>query len=105
MRLLRSADAAIDRAVRALRPHRYALVPAVLVLLAFGWMVTYGTGDLFDKESFAEFYDAQARSLLAGRLDVPREAILDEAFLRGGRAYGYFGFAPALLHVPFVLLW
>lgn len=104
MRLLRTADAAIDRAVRALRPHRYALAPSFLVLLVFGWMVTYGTGGLFDKESFAEFYDGQARSLLAGRLDVPRRYILDEAYVRDGKSYGYYGFAPALLHVPVVLL-
>ncbi len=87
------------------RPHRYALLPAAVVLAAFIWMVTCGSGDLLGKEAFGSFYDAQARSLFAGRWDVPRNAIRDEAFLRDGKVYGYFGFAPALLHMPFAVLW
>jgi hypothetical protein len=91
--------------MKSVRPHLYALPAAVLVMVVFLWMVTCGSGDLLAKEAFGSFYDAQARSLLSGRWDVPRSAILDEAFLRDGKAYGYFGFAPALLHLPLVLLW
>ena len=103
--MTRALDQAMARMTRSLRPHVYVLPAAALVVAAFVWMVTCGTGDLLGRESFGGFYDAQARSLLAGRWDVPRQAILDEAFLRDGKAYGYFGFAPALLHLPVVLLW
>jgi hypothetical protein len=69
------------------------------------WMVTEGDWNLFGTSSHLEsFYDAQAESLLQGRIDVPPEAISYEAFVRNGKAYGYFGPAPALLRLPFVIL-
>ena len=50
------------------------------------------------------FFDAQAHSLLAGRIDVPLDAILTEAFVRDGKYYGYFGPTPALPRIPLNLL-
>jgi hypothetical protein len=49
------------------------------------------TPEFFPQAGFLEsFYDAQAQSLLHGRIDVPPEAIATEAFMRNGKAYGYF---------------
>ncbi|PTX92602.1 hypothetical protein DB354_14850 [Opitutus sp. ER46] len=69
--------------------------------LGFVVAVTFGTFDLWAYENVGVFYDYQAQSLLAGRLDVPDEAIRDEAFVVGGRYYGYFGPTPAILRLPF----
>ncbi len=74
-----------------------------LVLLA--WLVTEGDWEFFPKAGFLEsFYDAQAQSLVHGRIDVPPEAIGTEAFMRDGKAYGYFGPTPALMRLPLELL-
>ena len=59
-------------------------------------MVTEGTGRLLVHAGFDAFYDGQAESLLAGHWDVSPDAILGEAFLYRGKAYGYFPFTPAL---------
>lgn len=76
--------------------HRYALAAGVIVLFVFIWMVTCGTFDLFDQDFLGQFYDAQAKSLSAGRWDVPNEAIWPEEYHRDGKSYGYYGFMPAL---------
>ena len=73
--------------------------------LLLAWLVTGGDWDFFPKAAFLEsFYDAQARGLLHGRIDVPPDAIATEAFMRHGKAYGYFGPTPALMRLPFELL-
>jgi hypothetical protein len=64
-------------------------------------MISEGTGTLFVHRGFDAFYDAQGESLLHGRWDVPPDAIMGEAFIVGGKYYGYFGFTPAL---PRILL-
>lgn len=80
------------------------IVPSLLVsLLICAWFVTWGDWKFFEREGFCGFYDAQARSILHGHLDVPRAAIGDEAFTFEGKTYGYFGIAPALLRIPLVL--
>lgn len=61
---------------------------------------TTGTFRLFAFQPVGVFYDYQARSLIEGRLDVPDEAIGDEAFMVNGKTYGYFGPAPAVLRMP-----
>ncbi len=82
------------------KAHLYVGLPLSMILLAFVWMVTYGTWQLTVPESFGQFFDVQAESLLAGRWDVPPQAIAFEAFIHDGKFYGYFGFIPALAHVP-----
>lgn len=109
MTTLLAADSRIGVERRALLPQflsRHAFVaPAIFISLCVCfWFATWGEGDLFYPEHLCGFYDAQARSLLAGRLDVPPEAIEFEAFIHDGKTYGYFGIAPALLRVPLVLL-
>jgi len=75
-----------------------------ICLLVWTWFVTWGDWRLFDHERFGGYYDAQARAILYGRLDVPPEAIGFEAFVRESKSYGYFGIAPALLRIPLVVL-
>jgi hypothetical protein len=82
--------------------HGYILPAFFLTMLVCAWFVTWGDWNFFEKEDFCSFYDAQARSILAGRLDVPPAAIGTESFTFQGRTYGYFGIAPSLLRIPLV---
>lgn len=91
------------------REHAPFVLSSAVVLVVFVWFLTFGTWGLFEADEppvhFAErFYDAQALSLLAGRLDVPPEAIGFEAFIHDGKYYGYFGLGPALLRAPLLAL-
>ena len=72
--------------------------------IAFTWLITDGSFALIYRERFGDFYDFQARSLLAGRLDVPPAVLSGEGFYFGGKCYGYFGICPAVLRLPFVAL-
>jgi hypothetical protein len=87
-----------------LRIHGWALLLVAGCGIIFAWLITNGTFKLLYPEWFGNFYDYQARSLLHRRLDVPIEAIDDEAFVVHGKYYGYFGIAPAILRIPFVAL-
>lgn len=88
----------------ALKTHAWFLGVAALNVLVFVWLMTGGTFRFLYPDAFGSFFDFQAQSLLQLRLDVPQEALGGEAFLFEGKYYGYFGLAPALLHLPFVLL-
>jgi hypothetical protein len=85
------------------RPDRTFIVAAAVCLIVFLWLITQGTSAIVGAETFTDFYDQQARSLLHGRLDVPESAIGDEAFVFGGKYYGYFGPTPSLLRLPLVV--
>jgi hypothetical protein len=89
---------------RAWHEHRWFIAMAALCLLSFAYVVTGGSFQFDYPESFGSFYDFQARSILQGHLDVPPEAISGEAFVVGGKYYGYYGLTPALLRMPFVAL-
>ena len=95
--------AAVANARRAIARHRWFAGTLALSALAFAWIGTQGSFHFDVREPFADFYDYQATSLLQGRLDVPEEAVGGEAFVAGGKLYGYFGPTPALLRVPFVI--
>src|SRR6266403_2741060 len=84
--------------------HAYILPSIFLSLIVCAWFVTWGDWKFFEPEDFCGFYDAQARSILHGHLDVPRDAIGVEAFTFEGKTYGYFGIGPALLRIPLVLI-
>ncbi len=86
------------------RSHGYILPSVAISIFICAWFVTWGDWNFFEREEFCGFYDAQARSILQGRLDVPREAIGKEAFTFENKAYGYFGIAPSLLRIPLVLI-
>ncbi len=83
-------------------PHRAFAITAALCTLAFTAVLTGGTFRLIFPESFGDFYEHQAAALLRGRLDVPPEALVGEAFVFEGKTYGYFGPTPAVLRLPFV---
>jgi len=95
----RRAAPSTDDHTRA--PHAWFLGTVAVCALAFSWVVTGGTFRFIFPESFGVFYDYQAASLLAGRLDVPEAALQGEAFRFDGKLYGYFGPTPALLRLPF----
>ena len=75
---------------------------AVLVLLPGSLLARHlgRLGFLSPAGMLEEFYDAQAQSLLEGRIDVPPDAIGPEAFVHDGKSYGYFGPTPALARLP-----
>jgi hypothetical protein len=66
------------------------------------WVVFGGSGDLFAREPLASFYDAQARSLIHGHWDVPKEPVSFERFNIDGHYYMYFGPWPAVLRMPVI---
>ena len=82
--------------------HGWFAACALLCVVAFGALVTGGTFRFVFEESFGQFYDYQAASLLRGRLDVPADALAGERFEVNGKIYGYFGVTPALLRLPLV---
>jgi hypothetical protein len=76
---------------------RWEFIAAALSMVVIGWMVTDAGRNIFPSGGVLEgFYDAQADSLLHGRIDVPPESIGYEAFIHDGKSYGYFGPTPAL---------
>lgn len=75
---------------------------AVIGLLAFLLLLTGGERTLLPWVPVGDFYDAQAESLLDGRLDVDRERLGIEAFEHDGRTYMYQPPWPALLRLPVV---
>jgi hypothetical protein len=86
------------------RRHSYIFPSFVASLIVWCWFVTSGDWKFFEQEEFCGFYDAYARAILHGHVDVPRSAIGLEAFTFEGKTYGYFGIAPALLRIPLVLI-
>ncbi|MBL9189285.1 MAG: hypothetical protein JNK23_17515 [Opitutaceae bacterium] len=105
VRLLWDPRAATPFPSRPARPtHAWFLVTAGACLILFIAVLTGGGFRLIEPDAFGEQYDWQARSLLQGRLDLPREARTDESFVFEDRTYIYFGPTPALLRLPFALL-
>jgi MFS family permease len=85
--------------------HWYLLPICLLACLAFAWVDTVGDWNFFRRETLGSYYDAQANSILHGHLDVPKSEIIPEAFVRGGKFYGYFGMAPALPRMVLNAIW
>jgi hypothetical protein len=79
--------------------------PVVVTIVLAGVLFFFVTTNHFaftrdGPDAQGRFYEGQATAILHGHLDVPRSAIGDEAIVVGGRDYGYYGIAPALLRVP-----
>jgi len=89
---------------RGWQRHGYIVPSFLAAWIICAWFVTWGDWKFFEKEDFCGYYDAEARSLIAGRFDVPPAAIGTESFTFQGKTYGYFGIGPALLRLPLVLL-
>ncbi len=74
---------------------------AAIATISFAWMITNGTFDFFRRMPFgADFYDAQAHSLLAGTFDMPASVVRLEGFRYHGHLVMYFGPFPSLLRLP-----
>lgn len=86
------------------RWQRSAWTGGALGLVLQFWMLTAGTWNLLRWERTGDFYDAQARSLLHGRLAVDERILGIESFARDGETYMYFGPVPALLRIPVIAL-
>jgi hypothetical protein len=93
------------RLAGAVGEHAFVLPVFLIIAVVIGWFVTQGTGKFFVVEPFGTYYDALAKSLEHGRFDVPANDIAEEAFIRDGKYYGYFGMTPALFRVPLNSLW
>ena len=83
------------------RAVHWAIVASLVVFLL---VATSGRPwELFERGPFtADFFEAQARSLLHGRLDVPADTAGIEGFAVGGKTYLYYGIVPALARLPVV---
>src|SRR5690606_10232791 len=76
------------------------LAGAVPTFLVYAWILMVQRWAPLQVQFFDDFYDAQARSLFNGRLDVPPEVVGFEGFLIDGKTYIYFGPFPSLLRMP-----
>jgi hypothetical protein len=66
-------------------------------------MVAEGRLSLFRYQRLnSDFYDAQARSMLHGKLEIPLRILTIEGFTHDGNQYTYFPPFPAFLRLPFV---
>ena len=78
-------------------------VGASVATLAYWWMVAEGRANLFRYHRLnSDFYDAQARAMLHGKLEIPLRILKIEGFTHDGKQYTYFPPFPAFLRVPFV---
>jgi len=82
---------------------KWARIGTLGAVLAF-WLIATCLQPwlLFEKGPYTtDFYDAQARSLTHGHLDVPPEVAGIEGFVIDGKTQIYFGIGPALMRLPF----
>lgn len=79
-----------------------ARIGILVAVVLFGLLVTEGSpsGLLAPGPFTSDFFDAQAHSLLDGRLDVDPEVAGIEGFVHDGRTQLYFGLVPAILRLP-----
>lgn len=90
------------RHLRTSRRHAAALAGATALLLACAWLCSLLPPSLaFDETFTTPQYDAQLRSLLAGKWNLPKKQTDREGFVVNGRYYIYFGPTPVLLRLPF----
>lgn len=82
---------------------KWARIGTVVAVLAF-WLIAtcLQPWNLFDKGPYTtDFYDAQARALTHGHLDVPANVAGIEGFEIDGKTQIYFGIGPAIMRLPF----
>ncbi|MGB7934672.1 MAG: hypothetical protein WCH04_21110 [Gammaproteobacteria bacterium] len=75
---------------------------AVLGMLYYAFLITNGTFNFFAHEAYGFVYNDMLLKLLRGRFDIEAAHIGVEGFYVDGKAYTYFGIAPALLRLPFL---
>ena len=62
-----------------------AVVVIVLSMVPACWLVTQGSGSIFELEPLSSFYDGQADAIREGHLDVQYSTIAGEAFVVNGK--------------------
>lgn len=91
-----------DRAVRDV--HERRIRRAALVGAACAWLLFLGVltqdGGLLHRDTFGNFYAAQADALNHGHWDVDPHEVAFEGFLIDGKTYLYFGPVPAVVRMP-----
>lgn len=87
-----------------IRFRRAGLIGAALAFAVFTWVLLAGEADLLRSDKYSDFFDAQARSLLEGRLDVDPDVLGIEGFVNDGKTYMYFGPWPAIIRMPVIAL-
>lgn len=89
----------MTRADRGRLRRVWAAVAAPVLLLNW-WVLTRGRWGPFQSRQLGDVFDAQARSLMDGRWDVPPEVTQFEGVLVDGQNQIYFGPLPALARIP-----
>jgi len=82
---------------------KWARIGTLIAVLAF-WLIAtcFQPWHLFEKGPYTtDFYDAQARALTHGHLDVPANVAGIEGFEIDGKTQIYFGIGPAIMRLPF----
>jgi hypothetical protein len=75
----------------------------VVSLVVFAWVVTAQSWNFFRSLPFSNFYDVQARSLLAGHFYMSARVLWIEGYRVDHHTYMYYGPVPALLRMPVLL--
>lgn len=83
---------------------RAALIGAAIAFVLFMVMLLTSGVNLRGTSWTSPFYAAQATAWWHGRWSIPQEILGIEGFKHGGRWFMYYGPFPALLRVPFVLI-
>lgn len=96
--------ASLDRASVAEGAPKRPLGTATLVAVfaIYAAMATSGFQEVLGPTFRGQIFNSMALHLLSGRFDVDPLSIGDEAFVRNGQTYAYFGIFPALLRMPLV---
>ena len=99
----RESSDVIDGGRLSKAERKCARIGALVGVLFFVMLATWGQPwRMFDTGPFSsDFYDVQARSMVHGHMDVPRDVAQIEGFVVNGDVQIYFGVGPALIRVPF----
>lgn len=93
---------------RRIRRFSWAVIAgAVVAAIPFLWLLWdnwTGSIHFLAREPNADFYDAQAKSIMHGTLAIRQSILGIEAFHHGSHYYTYFGIFPSLLRIPFLLV-
>lgn len=73
-----------------------------LALIYYAFVLTDGSFNFFAREARGHVFDNMAIHLLQGDFTVDPTIIANEAMVKDGKTYTYFGIFPALLRMPLV---
>jgi len=98
----RESSDAVDIGRLSKAERKCARIGALVGVLFFLLLATWGQPwHMFDKGPYTtDFYDAQARSMVHGHMDIPADVARIEGVVVDGKAQIYFGVGPALIRTP-----